>query len=204
MPRGHRSRDLSRCRFFLPLRPRETQDPGISKAPQGCSTAQSGCPVGPHSPVPQVAVQVVQEPKRQRNSGCSISFSLSAGRWIVYWYLTPGLVSWNSSWGTQGTVREWPGRAVGGGITPGASEERRTRPAGPEGRDPAPSSTPGLDGTWSNPVCGRCPCPWVEFPKLFPTPNGLPLLLWLTQVLLKAPPTPTLARAGSSSLFFLA
>lgn len=106
--------------------------------------------------------------------------------------------------GDTGDGQGVAGQGRGGGITPGASEERRTRPAGPEGCDPVPSSTPGLDGTWRNLICRRCPCPWVEFPKLFPTPNGLLLLLWLTQALLKAPPTPVLARAGSSSLFFLA
>lgn len=59
------------------------------------SSTAGGQALGSHSssPVPHVAVHVVQEPKRQRNSACSISFSLSAGRWMVYWYRTPGLVS---------------------------------------------------------------------------------------------------------------
>lgn len=101
-----KSGDLNRC-CFPPTpspRPPETKDPGISKAhPQyrdalpalllRCGWPSPGVPQELDSPVPHVAVHVVQEPKRQRNSACSISFSLSAGRWMVYWYRTPGLVS---------------------------------------------------------------------------------------------------------------
>lgn len=90
--------------FFPPPRPPETKVPGISKASPWYGDAlpapllhhgqpSPGVPWEPDSPVPHVAVHVVQEPKRQRNSACSISFSLSAGRWMVYWYRTPGLVS---------------------------------------------------------------------------------------------------------------